>query len=79
MKFFIYVLSVFFLIAMVRPEPETNGLRALFKKDEKVAAPWWCNAAVTKCDGGEDPCCYGFWANPKDACKAACAQCGRSC
>ena len=49
------------------------------KIDKRADAPWWCNAAVTKCNGGEDSCCYGYWASPRDACRAACAQCGRSC
>ena len=46
---------------------------------KRAPAPWWCDAAVAKCNGSEDPCCYGYWASPQDACNSACAQCGRSC
>ena len=41
--------------------------------------PWWCDAAVSKCNGVEDTCCYNYWSSPQDACRSACAQCGRSC
>ena len=57
---------------------DSNKLESL-NREKRVGAPWWCNAAVTKCNGGEDPCCYGWWANPRDACRAACAQCNRAC
>lgn len=56
-----------------------GGEKPFGEREKRADPPWWCNAAVTKCNGGEDPCCAGYWANPKDACQAACAQCNRSC
>ena len=39
-------------------------------------APWWCNAARTKCNGGEDSCCSGWWKNPIEGCNACERHCG---
>ena len=38
--------------------------------------PWWCNAARTRCAGGEDPCCKGWWSNPMEGCYACQNYCG---